>query len=120
HNLFCALHKHYSVDELTSFFNSLNKNQCNKIFYSIGILSNDIENFNKVYNALSENFKPQNVLIDCANAYTQSFVDFVKRFTEKYPSINVMAGNVVTGEITEELLLAGCSAIRVRIRGGSV
>ena len=45
------------------------------------------------------------VCIDVANGYTEAFVAFVKKVRETYPDIVLMAGNVVTGDMTEELLL---------------
>ncbi len=60
------------------------------------------------------------VCIDVANGYTESFVGFVAKFREAYPRITVMAGNVVTGEMTEELILSGADIVKVGIGPGSV
>jgi GMP reductase len=60
------------------------------------------------------------VCIDVANGYTESFVEFVAKFREDYPRITVMAGNVVTGEMTEELILSGADIVKVGIGPGSV
>jgi GMP reductase len=60
------------------------------------------------------------VCIDVANGYTQSFVDFIKKFRDRYPSVILMAGNVVTPEMTEELILAGVDIVKVGIGPGSV
>ena len=60
------------------------------------------------------------VCIDVANGYTEAFVAFVKKVRETYPDIVLMAGNVVTGDMTEELLLAGADIVKVGIGPGSV
>jgi GMP reductase len=60
------------------------------------------------------------VCIDVANGYTQSFVDFIKEFRQWYPDVVLMAGNVVTPEMTEELILAGVDIVKVGIGPGSV
>jgi GMP reductase len=60
------------------------------------------------------------VCIDVANGYTQAFVEFIKKFRERYPSVILMAGNVVTPEMTEELILAGVDIVKVGIGPGSV
>jgi len=60
------------------------------------------------------------VCIDVANGYTQAFVDFVKKFRDKYPSVTLIAGNVVTPEMTEELILSGVDIVKVGIGPGSV
>jgi GMP reductase len=60
------------------------------------------------------------VCIDVANGYSQRFVQFVKQFRDLYPHIVIIAGNVVTGEMTEELILAGADIVKVGIGPGSV
>ena len=58
--------------------------------------------------------------IDVANGYTESFVSFVAKMRERYPHLVIMAGNVVTGEMTEELILSGADIVKVGIGPGSV
>jgi len=60
------------------------------------------------------------VCIDVANGYTQQFVDFIQRFRERYRHVILMAGNVVTPEMTEELILSGVDVVKVGIGPGSV
>lgn len=58
--------------------------------------------------------------LDVANGYTESFVNFVNVIRVKYPKVTIIAGNVATPEMTEELLLAGADIIKVGIGGGSL
>lgn len=58
--------------------------------------------------------------IDVANGYSEHFVDFVKRARAQFPTKTIIAGNVVTGEMVEELILAGADVIKVGIGPGSV
>ena len=60
------------------------------------------------------------VCIDAANGYTARFCDFIKRVREEFPHITIIAGNVVTGEMTEEIILSGADIVKVGIGGGSV
>jgi GMP reductase len=60
------------------------------------------------------------VCIDVANGYTEGFVNFVKKVRHGYPHLTIMAGNVVTGDMTEELILAGADIVKVGIGPGSV
>ena len=60
------------------------------------------------------------VCIDVANGYTEGFVRFVAKIRERYPHLVIMAGNVVTGEMTEELILSGADIVKVGIGPGSV
>jgi len=58
--------------------------------------------------------------LDVANGYSQKFVDFVKEVKDLWPEKIIIAGNVVTAEMTEALLLAGADIIKIGIGPGSV
>ena len=58
--------------------------------------------------------------LDVANGYSQKFVDFVKEVKELWPEKILIAGNVVTAEMTEALILAGADIIKIGIGPGSV
>ena len=58
--------------------------------------------------------------LDVANGYTINFVDSIKRLREHLPRATVIAGNVVTGDMVMELILAGVDIVKVGIGGGSV
>jgi GMP reductase len=90
----------------------------NSTIYSLGISDKDLEKFSNVYNIIGQTH--MRVCIDVANGYTQTFVEFIQRFRERYPHVILMAGNVVTPEMTEELILAGVDIVKVGIGPGSV
>jgi len=60
------------------------------------------------------------ITIDVANAYHEQFVDFVKRIRSEYPDKIIMAGNVVSPEMVEELIINGADVVKVGIGPGSV
>ena len=60
------------------------------------------------------------ICIDIANGYSEHFVDFVRRVRSDYPNKNIIAGNVVTADMTQELILAGADIVKVGIGPGSV
>jgi GMP reductase len=111
-----ALHKHYSVDECVRFFRSLERKSA--AFYSMGITKADEEKFKSVVDAAGE--AVEYVCIDVANGYHENFGTFVTRIRSAYPRLVIMAGNVVTGEMTEELILSGADIVKVGIGPGSV
>lgn len=116
HKMSTALHKHYTAKEYVDFFQKLeNKSDA---FYSLGIGEHDWQKFREVMAAAPGAIRY--VCIDVANGYTEAFVAFVKKVRETYPDIVLMAGNVVTGDMTEELLLAGADIVKVGIGPGSV
>ena len=58
--------------------------------------------------------------LDVANGYTINFVNAVKHLREQLPHVTIIAGNVVTGDMTAEVILAGADIVKVGIGGGSV
>jgi len=60
------------------------------------------------------------ICLDIANGYTEQFVDFVKKTRDSFPKKIIMAGNVVTGEMVEQLILSGADIVKVGIGPGSV
>jgi len=59
------------------------------------------------------------ICLDAANGYTMYFVECVKTLRSKYPEAIIMAGNVVTPEMVQELLLMGADIVKVGIGPGS-
>jgi GMP reductase len=60
------------------------------------------------------------ITIDVANAYHQNMVDFIKKVRDEYPTKIIVAGNVVTPEMTEELIINGADVVKIGIGPGSV
>ena len=114
HRCMTALTKHHQDVDLIAHF----KQKLDSSVYSLGISDIDLQKFDNVYSVVGNTML--RVCIDVANGYTQSFVDFIKRFRDRYPYVVLMAGNVVTPEMTEELILAGADIVKVGIGPGSV
>ena len=119
-----CLVKTYTVQQLVDYFDHEGTDKvpiglrADYVAMSIGITDQDHEKFRKVYEQCNRLLKY--VCIDVANGYSERFVDFVKKFRFNYPNIVIIAGNVVTGEMTEELILSGADIIKVGIGPGSV
>jgi GMP reductase len=115
--LFTAIHKHYSLEEWNHFIKQAPKGIENFIAVSSGTGSHDLE---KIVQVISANPQLRFICIDVANGYSEHFVAFVKQTRKKFHDKVIIAGNVVTGEMVEELLLAGADIIKVGIGPGSV
>ena len=99
-----AVHKHYTLEEWTAFLASQPDSIYDYIALSTGIGIGDEEKIQQIVNAHPKiNF----LCIDVANGYSEHFVDFVKKMRGFFPDKTIIAGNVVTGEMVEELILAG-------------
>jgi GMP reductase len=113
-----CLHKHYSISRLVDFFSNAAQEVVYYTFYTLGILEEDFSKFKEVYKA-SDN-RIQNVCIDVANGYSAYFVSRVKNFRDSYPEVNIMAGNVATPEMVQELIFNGVDLVKIGIGPGSV
>jgi GMP reductase len=116
--IFTCLVKTYSVNELVGYFDNEMPERTDYVAMSIGITEKDHDKFRMVFEQTGNQLRY--VCIDVANGYSNRFRDFVKQFRELYPDIVIIAGNVVTGEMTEELILSGADIVKVGIGPGSV
>lgn len=114
HSIFTCLHKFYTEAELIEFFSR--DRDAMHAFYTLGISDNDI---NKLL-SVSKSAKIDGICIDVANGYTKYFVDKVRYIREKFPDAVILAGNVATGDMTQELLLNGADIVKVGIGPGKV
>jgi len=115
--LFTAIHKHYTLEEWNSFLKNATPDFYDYIAVSTGTGKEDFEKIEKIITA---NPSLKFICIDVANGYSEHFVQFLKKTRKQYPDKIIIAGNVVTGEMTEELLLAGADIVKVGIGPGSV
>jgi hypothetical protein len=119
--IFTCLVKHYSTDDLLNFFNDISDRdrlgmRLKNTAYSMGTSDQDLEKY-KAFQSRTT-FDPRYICIDVANGYTQKFIDFIKRFREDNPDPVIIAGNVVTGDMTEALIFAGVDVVKVGIGPG--
>lgn len=117
HNMLCAVHKHYSLAQWDTFLEGRDKDIYERIMVSTGVADDD---FNKLCQILEKHPELTFICIDVANGYAESFVEFVVHVRGKFPDKTIVAGNVVTGEMVEELLLSGADIVKVGIGPGSV
>ena len=111
--LFTCLVKTYSIKELVGFFTP---ERAEYTAYSMGITDDDFSKFRAVYTGSTIKY----VCIDVANGYSERFLNFVQSVRNEYPDLTIIAGNVVTADQTQELLLRGADIVKVGIGPGSV
>uniref|UniRef100_A0A6I8P7N5 GMP reductase n=2 Tax=Ornithorhynchus anatinus TaxID=9258 RepID=A0A6I8P7N5_ORNAN len=115
-SLFTTIHKHYNLQQWKEFA-SQNPDCLEHLAASSGMGSSDLEQLVQILEALPE---VRYICLDVANGYSEDFVEFVKVVRKRFPQHTIMAGNVVTGEMVEELILSGADIIKVGIGPGSV
>ena len=120
--LFTCLVKTYSAKELINFFDCADTQQrilrSNNVAYSMGITKKDFEKFLSVMEQTDGNIKY--VCVDVANGYTKFFSEYIASLRQQFKEIVIIAGNVVTGDQTQELILSGADIVKVGIGPGSV
>lgn len=120
HDVWTCLHKHYTIEQLIDFYTKAPENVRNRTFYTMGVSDEDFRKFRQVYDHIQE--RPRFICVDVANGYTEYFVDRVKMLVDElqpFPPC-IMAGNVCTPEMVQELIKAGVDIVKVGIGGGSV
>jgi len=116
--LFTCLVKNYEAGELVEFFGAGEDSRRENVACSMGITTQDFDKFREVYAQTGKRLKY--VCVDVANGYSERFSEFIKTLRDAHPEIVIIAGNVVTGEMTEELILSGADIVKVGIGPGSV
>lgn len=113
HRLFTCLVKSYNnnIDNYKNF-----KILKNHYAISTGIGDTDFRNLNTIVTGIDAKF----ICIDVANGYSEHFGDFVEKVRHRWPDKTIIAGNVVTADMTQELILRGADIVKVGIGPGSV
>ena len=114
YKMLTILHKHYPVTDLVDYF-AQDSNLKEFVGISFGIGSNDLKKLDECCSKID--FKI--LCIDVANGYSQNFLEKVKLICERYGKTKIiMAGNIVTASITEELSLIGVDVAKIGIGSG--
>ncbi|XP_051168363.1 GMP reductase 2-like [Leptopilina boulardi] len=109
YGFFTILHKYYTVEDWKKFSDKYP--DCIKYTAaSSGTGNGDFDRLTSVLDAVSEiSF----ICLDVAKSYLKHFVQYVKKIRAKYPNHTIIAGNVVTAEMVEELILSGADIVKV-------
>ena len=111
--LFTCLVKSYGLSD----WNTNKDFDENYTAISTGIGEND---WTQLQSVLIAHSRIKYICIDVANGYSEYFGDFVARVRAKYPDKTIIAGNVVTADMTQELILRGADIVKIGIGPGSV
>ena len=115
YRMITTLTKQHNLKDINDY--KLIKDIYNYISLSCGTSE---ESYDRLNNILREHSYFQFICIDVANGYSENFTKFVSSVREKHPSKTIIAGNVVTADMTQELILSGADIVKVGIGPGSV
>ncbi|MGB5444424.1 MAG: GMP reductase [Psychromonas sp.] len=112
-----AIHKHYCVADWTDFVKNAQPDVLKNIMVSTGTSESD---FQKTIDVMALSQEIMFICIDIANGYSEHLVEYVQKVRAAFPEKVIVTGNVVTGDMVEELILAGADIVKVGIGPGSV
>ena len=115
YQLLTALTKQHQIKDIKKIYNK--KNIYNFVALSCGTSKGSYDRLDKT---LSNFPKFQFICIDVANGYSENFSQFIAKVRKKHPKKTIIAGNVVTADMTQELVLSGADIVKVGIGPGSV
>ena len=81
----------------------------------VGITANVLDRVGALVDA-----KVDVIVLDCAHGHSENVLRCLRMIKEKYPDLQVIAGNVATGAGTKALIEAGADAVKVGIGPGSI
>ena len=115
HKLMTALTKQHDINKIGTIYKK------NIFFDSIALsCGTSKDSYNRLNSILKKYPKFKFICIDVANGYSENFSNFVSEVRKKYPKKTIIAGNVVTADMTQELVLSGADIVKVGIGPGSV
>ena len=115
YDMITCIARHYNYDK-ENWWKLPYENSANTLCVMGGISEKDLQVQSEIY----QNSKCAFLGLDVANGYTISFVDAVKKTRDMNPDATIIAGNVVTADMTQELILAGADIVKVGVGPGSV
>jgi len=125
YNALCGIHKYYTEAEWDNFMFGWITDHVNwppNVVYTMGMgdMNSSMEEIQKAERILNKHKSIKFICIDVANGYTEKFVNYVRTIRGLFPDHILIAGNVVTREMTEALILAGANIVKIGIGPGSV
>lgn len=115
-----CLHKHIDVKDLEEYMLK-NYTKEESEYNSFTFISTGLKDDKEKLFALMDRGSPfDKICIDVANGYMPKLLEFVREVRTKYPRVLIMVGNVVTGDMTQDLILNGADIVKVGIGPGSV
>jgi GMP reductase len=117
--LFACLHKHHKVEDLIEFYGELinrGDDAWRRCLLGIGLRDNGIEKLRTLNEKLGVQI---GVKFDVPQGYIPQVKDKVIELRKEFPEMFIMVGNVVTGDITEDLILSGADCVAIGIGNGA-
>ena len=120
HKMITVMRKHYSVEDWTKNAKGVKMKYLSVCTGTGVIWDPDAKDFATMQAVLAMYPDIKFITVDVANAYHENYADFIARLRDQYPDKTIIAGNVISAEMTEELILKGADIVKCGIGPGSV
>ena len=121
HRMITVMRKHYTVEDWDNAVGNGIKLKYVSICTGTGkIWSEEARDYTVMREVLNRYPDIKFITVDVANGYHQNFIDFVKKVRDEFPDKTIIAGNVISAEMTEELIIKGADIVKCGIGPGSV
>ena len=120
HKMITVMRKHYSVEDWTKNAKGVKMKYLSVCTGTGVIWDPDAKDFATMKAVLAMYPDIKFITVDVANAYHENYADFISRLRDQYPDKTIIAGNVISAEMTEELIIKGADIVKCGIGPGSV
>ena len=120
HKMITVMRKHYSVDDWTKNAKGVKMKYLSVCTGTGVIWDPDAPDYATMKAVLAMYPDIKFITVDVANAYHENYADFISRLRDAYPDKTLIAGNVISAEMTEELIIKGADIVKCGIGPGSV
>jgi GMP reductase len=120
HKMITVMRKHYTVDDWTKNAKGVKMKYLSVCTGTGVIWDPDAKDFATMKAVLAMYPDIKFITVDVANAYHENYADFIARLRDQYPDKTIVAGNVISAEMTEELIIKGADIVKCGIGPGSV
>jgi len=121
HKMLTVLRKHYTQEDWKEAVGSGLKLKYVSVCTGTGVIWDPDAPDYATMKAVLQNYPDiPFITVDVANAYHENFGEFIARLRDEYPEKTIIAGNVITAEMTEELIIRGADIVKCGIGPGSV
>ena len=116
-----VLRKHYTLDDWKYAIGDGVKMKYLAVCTGTGVIwDKDAPDYNTMKKVLEKYPDVPFICVDVANGYHENYGDFIEKLRYEYQDKTIIAGNVITAEMTEELILRGADIVKCGIGPGSV
>ena len=120
HKMLTVMRKHYSVDDWKEQSQGVKMKYLSVCTGTGVIWDKDAKDYATMKAVLEMYPDIKFITIDVANAYHENYADFISKVRDDYPDKTIIAGNVISAEMTEELIIKGADIVKCGIGPGSV